>query len=97
MAIHAPITRAALRAPEFRQLDLEDQARALVKVPRARLEALATLFIAALDLVDGDPDIEANGDEQDGSFTEDDFCRHWAVETGAGCPISDPGGNDEGI
>lgn len=35
------------------------------KMRRAQLEAYVEELIALLDLVDGDPDIEANGDEQD--------------------------------
>lgn len=40
---------------------------------------------------DGDPDLEANGDELDGSGAEDDFGPHSAgAFPGPGCPIADP-------
>ncbi|WP_230280719.1 hypothetical protein [Croceicoccus sp. Ery15] len=57
---------------------------------------MALILTAALDRVDGDPDIEPNGDEQDGNLSEDDFCIHrpgmWGG--GPGCPIADPGGDE---
>lgn len=44
----------------------------------------------ALDEDDEDDDpAEACGDEQDGNFTEDDFCHHGGI--GPGCPFADPG------
>jgi hypothetical protein len=50
-------------------------------------------MIDHLDEMDGDPDLEANGDELDGSLGEDDFCDHNADWLGhPGCPLSDPGG-----
>ena len=52
------------------------------------------LLIARLDRMDGDPDIEANGDEADGTFSEDEFFRFEG--TMPGCPISDPGGCEFG-
>lgn len=38
---------------------------------RERLEAIIEAAIALLDLIDGDADLEAAGDELDQSFTED--------------------------
>ena len=54
-------------------------------------------LIAFLDEIGGDPDLEANGDELDGNASEDDFMYHAIADTGAGCPIADPGGarNDD--
>ena len=41
--------------------------------------------------MDGDPDVELNGDELDGTRGEDDFCDHNANWLGQpGCPVSDP-------
>jgi hypothetical protein len=57
--------------------------------PRPVIERIVARLIEHLDDEDGDPDLEPNGDEQDGNFAEDDFCDHWA--DGPGCPISDPG------
>ena len=47
-------------------------------------------LIAFLDDLGGDPDIESNGDELDGTAGEDDFYPHsnWLAQPG--CPISDP-------
>lgn len=57
---------------------------------------IAASLLDKLDDIDGDPDVEPNGDEQDGNLGEDDFCIHrpgmWGG--GPGCPISDPGGDE---
>lgn len=57
---------------------------------RAAIEAEIEHLIDMLDQIDGDSDLEPDGDEQDHGFAEDDFCRH--LGNGPGCPISDPGG-----
>ena len=83
-----------------------------VLVPREEYEelteAVATVFrlgarflpslVERLDLIDGDPDIEANGDELDGSGGEDDFTPQGSGFDGPGCALSDPdiGVDDEG-
>ena len=50
-------------------------------------------LIAFLDDLGGDTDLEANGDELDGSNGEDEFMHHghW----GPGCPIADPDKGDD--
>ena len=63
-------------------------------------EALATVFrigarftprlIERLDLTDGDPDVEANGDEMDGTFAEDDQ-GIVVAGYGPGCETTDAG------
>lgn len=61
-------------------------------LPRPMLERLAQSIIDRLDDMDGDTDVEPNGDELDGNRSEDDFMDHggeWVQE--AGCPIADPG------
>ena len=68
----------------------------IMGTPAAPLEAVRNTIqraIDALDDIDGDPDLEPNGDELDGSLGEDDFCLHNALP-GSGCPISDPGGDE---
>lgn len=58
---------------------------------REQLEALAEAVLSVLDLIDGDPDLEPDGDEQDGSMAEDDFRQPVPDPAdGPGCPISDP-------
>lgn len=57
-------------------------------IPRGDIETTIETLIALLDLIDGDPDIELNGDEADANHAEDDFVRHYAE--GPGCPIADP-------
>ena len=49
-----------------------------------------------LDRLDGDTDIELNGDEQDGNvMAEDEFWPHWLNHhINPGCPFADPGGGD---
>lgn len=66
-------------------------------LPRAQLERLAQQIIDRLDDMDGDTDVEANGDEQGGSMGEDDFGQPPNSLLGPGCPIADPeewGGTD---
>jgi hypothetical protein len=60
-------------------------------------------LVNLLDDIDGDPDLEMNGDEDDdpgdlndGNGSEDDFMNHHRVDGGAGCPVSDPGGEHDG-
>ncbi len=54
----------------------------------AALGCVVNSCIEALDLLAGDPDLELNGDEADGTGGEDDFCDH-ANHHGPGCPIAD--------
>lgn len=58
---------------------------------RAAIEAMVQDLIDLLDRIDGDPDLEPNGDELDGSRAEDDWWPHYDWSGEAGCPISDPG------
>lgn len=68
----------------------------LPSLPRAALNRLVERAIDRMDELDGDTDIEANGDELDGQDTEDEFLDRggWSP----GCPIADPdmGVDDEG-
>jgi hypothetical protein len=66
-------------------------AATMAKFDRATLEGFVEVAIAVLDCTDGDPDVEANGDEQDHNFSEECFVRHRS-NFNPGCPISDPGG-----
>jgi hypothetical protein len=65
-------------------------------LPRHVLDRLTQRMIDRLDQMDGDTDLELNGDEQDGTNAEDEARQlpwhFWA--NGPGCPISDPGGTD---
>lgn len=62
-------------------------------LPRPVLERLAQKIIDRLDDMDGDTDVEANGDEGDYSGGEDDCdpVRCYGIDIGAGCPLADPG------
>lgn len=83
MILHLPAPRAAL------PLALIEQA--IPKLSRHDLEGLTERLIDRLDEIDGDLDVEPNGDELDGSGAEDDFCDHNAPGMPApGCPLSDP-------
>ena len=57
------------------------------------LARLVERAIECLDDLDGDPDVELNGDETDHSGGEDDCDQLYAddIYMGAGCPIADPG------
>lgn len=65
--------------------------RMLSRYDREKVEAFVEISISLLDLIDGDADTEANGDELDGTAAEDD-CIDWGNGGIAGCPVSDPGG-----
>src|SRR5579875_3446662 len=56
---------------------------------RKAIEKAVEAFLARLDEMDGDPDVEPNGDELDGNNLEDDFMRH--ADNGPGCPVADQG------
>ena len=56
--------------------------------PRSAVEAIIERMIEALDMVDEADGHELDGDEQDGSYGEDDFVIH--ADDGPGCPVSDP-------
>lgn len=66
-------------------------ASAAPELNRKAIERAAQALIDLLDVIDGDNDLEANGDELDGSMGEDDF--HDQYGTAPGCPVSDPGGD----
>lgn len=68
-------------------------ARILSRCDRDEIETFIGVAIDLLDKFDGDPDLEANGDELDGSGAEDDFCSH--NPDGPGCPIADAGEDDD--
>lgn len=69
-------------------------AELLDRVTRERLEAFIAAAVDLLDLADGEADIEANGDELDGSTAEDDFYPHYAP--GPGDPTdAEPDDEDE--
>ncbi|AGH49583.1 hypothetical protein G432_09290 [Sphingomonas sp. MM-1] len=89
MAIHAPITGALSCATVVSDYPA-DFWRTLVNLDRLRLEGVIEMAISLLDADDGDPDLEPNGDELDGTGGEDDFCNHSAYMSGPGCPIADP-------
>lgn len=73
-----------------------DQIEAMLEAITAMQQvtgAMADSLIASLDRLDGDCDIEPNGDERDGSLGEDDFhVQNTGGDYAAGCPIADPGG-----
>lgn len=67
--------------------------RLLEQIDRPRLEGFISVAIGLLDVLDGDSDDEANGDEGDGTpGAEDEFGptgRGGGLD-GPGCPLSDP-------
>lgn len=66
-------------------------AQAIPKLSRHDLEDLTERLIDRLDEIDGDIDVEPNGDERDGSLGEDDFnVQHGNWMAQPGCPLSDP-------
>jgi hypothetical protein len=65
-------------------------ARILSRFDRPKLEGFIAVAIGLLDVLDGDPDEEANGDELDGDRAEDEAGDFIHNEGGPGCTISDP-------
>lgn len=62
-------------------------------LPRPVLSRMVARMIERLDEMDGDPDVEPNGDESDHSGGEDDCdptCER-IRGLGPGCPLSEPG------
>ncbi len=75
---------------------LEVLLSALPSLPRPLLARLTTRLIERLDDIDGDPDFQqADGDELDFNAAEDDFCDHSGWKAEAGCPVADPGEEDD--
>ncbi len=72
------------------QTPLDTMLATIPSLPRAMLSRLVDQMIDRMDQIDGDTDVELNGDEADGSRGEDDFCDHSDVLRYPGCPISDP-------
>lgn len=58
---------------------------------RESIEEAVAALIERLDAIDGDPDLEPNGDELDGSLSEEDFYDRQDPWGAAGCPVGDPG------
>lgn len=87
-ALSIRIGRGASRLPADLALSV------IPSLPRPVLERLVQSIIDRLDDMDGDTDIEPNGDEEDGNRCEDDVMHHYGE--GAGCPIADPGGYSPG-
>lgn len=83
--------RHALARTEAAPLDVV--LSVIPSLPRALLARLVERAIECLDELDGDPDVELNGDEADHSGGEDDCDPLHAddIHMGAGCPIADPG------
>lgn len=86
-ALSIRIGRGASRLPADVALSL------IPSLPRPVLERLAQSIIDRLDDMDGDTDVEENGDESDYSGGEDDCDpgRCYGIDIGAGCPIADAG------
>jgi hypothetical protein len=66
--------------------------RMLASHSREQLEGFIEVVLSLLDFADGNPDIEPNGDEEDGSGAEDEEGAHTYYASGPGCEIGDPGG-----
>lgn len=80
------------RYPVITRSDLTGAAALLANLDRSVIASAVEVLVNLLDVLDGDPDVEANGDELDGNGAEDDFCEHNTPLSlqGPGCPIADP-------
>lgn len=72
--------------------------RVIPSLSRPVLARLTERLLERLDEIDGDNDVELNGDETDHCGTmEDEFYDHPRDNhANPGCPLSDPGGGDVG-
>lgn len=91
MAAHIPARQVDALALE----DISRMLSAIPSLPRPVLARLTDEMIQRLDEIDGDSDLELNGDELDGTGGEDDFIERYGANmgggwSGPGCPISDP-------
>lgn len=68
---------------------------AIPGLPRRALDRLVERAIDQMDEDDGDPDVEANGDELDGDNAEDEIAASVFRGSGPGCLISDPAWLDD--
>jgi len=75
--------------PQFVTAETLRVAAIMRRFDRRQLATFVTVAIDLFDGEDGDPDIEANGDETDHSNSEDCFIDHDRAG-GPGCPIGDP-------
>lgn len=71
--------------------------RVIPSLSRPMLSRLTERLIERLDEIDGDDDVEPNGDELDGSgAAEDEFYPPWLDHHAQpGCPLADPGEDDD--
>lgn len=91
MASHAPNFGRASALPLFAVL------ASIPSYPRPVIERLVAKLIDHLDEWDGDADLEPNGDELDGTDAEDEVLHDFGHNGlhGPGCPISDPGEDED--
>lgn len=68
----------------------------LTRYSRTEIEGFISVAIDLLDFTDGDPDVEPNGDEGDGTGAEDEAGGHTRYGSGPGCSISDPDHEHDG-
>ena len=76
-------------------LPLDTLLSAIPSLPRAMLARLTEQMIDRLDEIDGDTDVELNGNELDEHDAEDAFSDHYGrgergIYAMPGCAISDP-------
>lgn len=81
-----------IRYGNVEALPLDILLSSIPSLPRVALDRLVERAIEQMDEQDGDPDFEANGDEQDTGNAEDEPFAGipWGMG-GPGCPITDPG------
>lgn len=84
----------AIQSPPFAAFTIgpvEFALAAMMNASRRQLEAIIAAGIERLDELDGDADLEANGEEADGNGLEDEFGFIPVSDGGAGCPVADAG------
>lgn len=89
------IARPWVQAQGFQPRRGDRYRRLVATLDRDEIEHAIEALIGFLDCKAPNPDIEANGDELDGTGGEDDFCAHSLYAAGPGCPLADIAEDDD--
>ena len=66
-------------------------AAVMAQFDRDKIASAVEVLVNLLDVLDGDPDLEPDGDETDGNGAEDEPCAWFATcGNGPGCLTADP-------
>lgn len=98
MATQAPTTGTLARTMIL-NAEAAKIASIMARFDRRKLETFLEAGVELLDAIEGDHDLEPNGDELDGAIGEDDplfHDEHPLAGNGPGCDIADPDAEHDG-